>query len=99
MKCLNCNKNKASKDPRFGYLPCKYCRDKSTAKPQKPQELTTDAIKNDRKEFKKDIYQPFRNGQVSKEYLEAHGTKYIKVTDEEVKTAKNQWSDLEYYGD
>ncbi len=95
--CLNCNKYPATKDPRFGYLPCQICRDKLTNKPSPKQELTTDKIKNDRKEFKKDIYQPFRNGQLSKEYVDAVGTKYIKATPEEIKNAKNIWSDLEYY--
>src|ERR1700722_6864590 len=95
--CANCNEFPATKDSRFGYLPCFYCRNKNTLKPSPKQELTTDAIENDRKEFKKDIMQPFRNGQLSKEYVESVGTKYIKVTDEEVKNAKNVWSDLDYY--
>src|SRR3984957_1556884 len=96
-KCANCEINEAIKDPRFGYLPCTRCQNKTTIKPSPKQELTTDAIKNDRKEFRKDIVQPFRNGQLSKEYVESVGTKYIKVTDEEVKAAKPVWDDLDYY--
>lgn len=95
--CLNCNLYPATKDPRFGYLPCANCRNKTTLKPDPKQELTTDAIKDDRKKFKGDIVQPFRNGQLSKEYVESVGTKYIKVTDEEIKNAVNTWSDLDYY--
>jgi len=97
--CSNCEKFPATKDSRFGYLPCYLCRNKNTLKPSPKQELTTDAIKNDRKEFKKDIYQPFRGGEVSKEYLDANGRDGIKVTDEEVKNARNLWGDGEYYQD
>lgn len=95
--CSNCEKFPATKDPRFGYLPCFYCQNKHTLKPSPKQELTTDTIKNDRKEFRPDIRQPFRNGQLSKEYVQEQGTKYIQVTDEEVKNAKPVWDDLDYY--
>lgn len=94
--CANCNKNPAIHHPRFGYLPCSSCQNKTTIKPNQKQELTTDGIKDDRKKFKGDIVQPFRNGQLSKEYVDSVGTKYIKVTPEEVKNAKPVW-DLDYY--
>lgn len=97
--CANCEKFPATKDSRFGYLPCTRCQNKTTRKPSPKQELTTDAIKSDRKEFKKDIYQPFRGGEVSKEYLDANGREGIKVTDEEIRSARNLWDDNEYYSD
>lgn len=98
MICLNCNNESAIKHPRFGWMPCLNCQNRTTIKPQKPQELTTDAIKSDRKEFKKDIVQPWRNGQLSKEYVDAVGTKYIKATPEEIKNAKPVW-EHDYYSD
>jgi len=47
------------------------------------------------------MLQPWREGQLSKEYIEKHGTENIKVTPEEVKNAKNVWTgDLgDYYTD
>lgn len=99
MICLNCNSELAIKHPRFGWMPCLNCQNRTTIKPQKPQELTTDAIKSDRKEHAPDIRQPFRNGQIDKKYIQQHGTGGIKVTEEEVKTAKNLWPELEYYSD
>jgi hypothetical protein len=95
--CLNCNSNPAVKDERLGILPCLTCQQKTNVI-SKQVELTTDSIKEQRKAFKPDIRQPWREGQLSKEYLEEHGTKYIKASEEEVKNAKNVWSDLDYYG-
>jgi len=60
-------------------------------------EFTTDSIREQRKEFAKDIIQPFRHGQLSKEYVEAWGTKHLNVKPEEVKKAKNTWQELSYY--
>ncbi len=64
--------------------------------------MTSGEIKESRKIFKKDIVQPFRDKQLSKEYVKAYPEKVkqmIKegnITEEEVKKAKPVW-DLDYY--
>ena len=65
-------------------------------------EVTTEQIREDRKIFKKDLYQPFRGGELSKEYVKAHPDSVKQmvaegnVTKEEVKGAKRVWG-LDYY--
>ena len=54
-------------------------------------------VKDERKEYFNSIVQPFRGNDLSKEYIEAHGTKGISVTKEEVSNAKDTWKDLEGY--
>ena len=99
--CLNCLKGKSILHPRLGYLPCRSCQNKTTIKPQRQEELPGESIKQQRKEYRDDMLQPWREGQLSKEYIEKHGTENIKVTPEEVKNAKNVWTgDLgDYYTD
>ena len=57
-------------------------------------EFTSENIKDERKKFFKSITQPYREGQLSKEYLEAHGTKGINPTDEQIRKAKYTWKGL-----
>src|SRR5258708_235484 len=99
MLCLNCNKNKAIKDELRGYLYCKKCtqRLRGQNKPKETIEITTDNIKTDRKIYSDDILQPYRSGQLSKEYIQKYGTKNIVATKEEIKNAKNVWDDNNYY--
>ena len=54
----------------------------------------TDKTKKDQREYKKDIVQPRRDGELSKEYLDTYGTKGVKATDEEIKKARRVWGDL-----
>lgn len=98
-KCLNCNKEDATYDQRLGFLPCEKClrRQAQFKRPDVPVELTTAAIRDARKEYKKDIIQPLRDGEYSKEYIEAYGSKHIKATGDEIKKARPVWSDLDYY--
>lgn len=96
MKCLQCNTNEAIKDKKYGILPCSTCQNKYKLALENI-EITTDDIKTQRKSGKDQMIQPFRNGIVSKEYLDKYGSKYIKVTDQEVKTAKNVWPESQYY--
>ena len=51
--------------------------------------------KEDRKKYFNSLVQPFRNGEVSKEYIEAYGAKGINVTPEEAKKAKYTWKDVD----
>lgn len=91
MKCLNCNKEPALFVTGRGYLPGKKCQQIPTKKPQKSVEFTTDTIKTQRKAYAPDLIQPWREGELSKEYLEQHGTKGIKVTPEEIAKAEYVW--------
>lgn len=98
--CLSCNKNEAIKHPQLGILPCSECRDRQRKPKQLPVEFTSDEIKEDRKAHAEDIIQPFRGGELSKEYVDKWGAGSLQVTEEEVQNAKNVWSgDLTYYKD
>lgn len=57
-------------------------------------EWVPDRIREERKMFKNDLIQPFRDGQLSKEFVDLYGTKNLDVTDKEVRNAKNVWQDL-----
>jgi len=106
MKCLICNRRNAVKVDPFGYLPCLPCRRKmqKIVKPRTTTEVTTESIKEDRKKYATDLTQPFRGGQLSKEYVEAHPDRVKEmvkeghVTQKEIVSAKNIW-DLNYYKD
>ena len=104
MKCLLCGKEKAIKHPLYGFLPGLNCQKKqrSYQKVGITAEITTSQIKEDRKKYKTDLTQPFRGGELSKEYVEAYPdrvkemVKEKHVTESELKNAKNIW-DLDYY--
>ncbi|KKL10755.1 hypothetical protein LCGC14_2552680, partial [marine sediment metagenome] len=51
-------------------------------------EFTTENIKDERLEYRKDILQPWHNGVLSKEYVEEYGTTGIEATKKQVKNAK-----------
>lgn len=97
MKCPNCNEPTTNVHPTFGVLSCDKCNESQNVL-GKYIEFTTEQIKSDRKEFASDLIQPFREGELSKEYIEKYGTSKIKVSKEEIKKAKTVWKqDLEYY--
>lgn len=100
LKCPICLKHDAFTHPYYGILPCLDCRKKQEKykKPGAQTEFTTQAIKEQRKEFRKDILQPYRNGEVSKEYIEQWGTKAIKADPKEIKNAKRVWSGSDAVG-
>ena len=58
------------------------------------KEIEPESIKEDRKKYFNAVVQPFRSGELSREYVEAHGTKGLSVTKEEVKKSKYVWKDL-----
>lgn len=95
-RCPTC-KNEGVIDPQYGLIACLSCREQTTRMSERTYEFVPDRIKEDRKEFKDQTIQPFRNGVLSKEYIDLYGTKHISATDEEVKNAKNVWGELEYY--
>lgn len=100
MKCLQCNVGEAIKHKTYGYLYCSQCqsRHKGYSKVPEPIEITTQSIKDQRKEYKDDIIQPWRDGHLSKEYLEKYGEKKrIVITKEDAKNARNVWTENSYY--
>lgn len=97
MKCLVCKKNEAVVHHSYGIIPCDACRSKQKHKVSKQVEFTTDSIREQRKQYKDHLIQPFRKGILSKEYIELHGTKGITVSKDEVKKAKYVWQDEQYY--
>lgn len=96
VKCPTCSNN-AELSAQFGYIACKNCRDQEKPLSERTYEMVPDRIKEDRIKHKNSMIQPFRNGQVSKEYLDLYGSSRIQVTPEEIKNAKNVWGELEYY--
>ncbi len=98
LKCPAC-RNEGIIDPQYGLIACLSCREKTTRMSERTYEFVPEHIKEERKEFKDQTIQPFRNGVLSKEYIDMYGTKHITATEEEVKNAKNVWGrDLgDYY--
>ena len=86
-------------------MECEVCRakQKQMVRPKTTAEVTTSAIKEDRKIYATDIVQPFRDKHLAKEYVDAYPENVKKmvqeghVSQEEVKNAKNIWGESEYY--
>ena len=98
MLCPVCKTNEATRHPTLGVLPCEVCRDRQKAnRVLEPVEFTSQEIKEGRKQYKDEIIQPFRSGEVSKEYIDKYGYQRLGITKEEADKAKNVWSDSEYY--
>lgn len=95
MLCIICSKNPAIKHPQWGYLPCISCQ--KGKRLTMPVEFTLDSVKQSRKEYARDIIQSSRDGVLSKERLDAYGTRGLKVTPEQVKNAKYVWNDIKPY--
>lgn len=93
--CPVCLKNDTQKHPVYGVLPCDSCQTKrrSQSRPTKQVEFVGDSIKNGRQEYAKSIIQPYRSGELSREYLELYGTKNISVSPKQIKQAKYVWRD------
>lgn len=92
--CPVCYEEPADVQGVYGVLPGRNCKSRRSQNsiPVGTVEMVGDSIKNERVEFASSIVQPRnRYGELSKEYLEAHGTKGIKTTPEEVKNAKYIW--------
>ena len=98
MLCLKCNFNPATSHPLYGWLLCEMCR--TTAKKLVlPTEFVPESVKQSRKEYAKDIIQSSRDGVLSRERLDAYGTKGLKVTPQQIKDAKYVWNDIKPYSE
>lgn len=93
--CPVCHKNIANYNRVFGLLPCDECtlRRRKQALPNTGlAEMVGEDIKRSRQDYGKSAIQPYNSrGELSKEYVDAHGTKGIKATPQEIKNAKPIW--------
>lgn len=94
--CPVCHKEPANTHATWGVIPGSDCQRRRAANklPDHPIEFTSKSIKEGRKEYAKSALQPWRSGELSKEYLQAYGTKGINPTAKEIKRAKNVWTDV-----
>jgi len=67
-----------------------FCSKWYTISPSK--EAVPERIKEDRKKNFKSLLQPYRNGEVSREFVEAYGDKHLDK--QEAKKSKYVWKDL-----
>ena len=65
--------------------------------PSTQSEFMPDRVRDDRREYFNSTIQPFRQGELSKEYIDLYGTDSVNVSKYEIKKAKNVWTDLEGY--
>ncbi len=93
MKCPSCNERESPIHPQYGVVWCEECK-KKYKRIGKSIEIVDESTKEDRKKYFKSLLQPYRRGQLSREYIEAHGTKGINPTPEEVRKSKHVWKDL-----
>lgn len=102
-KCENCGSRKytsflKSYDGEGSYSMCDICNPKLRIK---SSECTTSEIKEQRKEYFNSALQPFRSGELSREFVETYPTKVKKmvksgyITPEEVNKSKYVWKDLD----
>lgn len=86
--CCLCNKKHEGfhwKNQGNGWYCDKYFKPTYT-------EFVPQRIVEERKQFKKEITQPFRGGEVSKEFVDFYPQKAKKMfTEKEIKRAKNVW--------
>ena len=88
-RCPNCNKRRALVHKTYGVTFCKTCQlNEDFDKPRQGTEFTTDRIRDDRREYGRDILQPYHGETLSKEYLQEYGTTGIEATKEQIKNAK-----------
>lgn len=57
-------------------------------------EFAPQNLKESRKEYAKSQLQPYRDGQLSREFIDTYGTKRISATEKEIKNARPVWSDI-----
>ena len=95
-KCQNCQKNfsRGKYYPDTGWI----CEDCLGYKLKMYNDWVPQRIKDERQKYKKDLIQPYREGEFSKEFKEAYPSQtagMIKegvITKKQAKEAKNVWS-------
>ena len=89
-------KKPAISHPAYGLLPCQSCQKSfEGVEVNRTHEFTSSSIKGERREYAASMLQPYVNGVLSKEFIEAHGTsKLAGVTKQDIKNAKYVYKDL-----
>lgn len=96
--CLNCGKNESQIVQPYGVLPCRECTElQKKYKAPVTIEVTTNHIREERKEYSRDILQRYRGNTPSLEYIKQYGTNGF--TKEEIKQARNVWTEDQPYVD
>lgn len=106
MLCPVCSANDAIKDAQLGVLPCESCKTRHSKfkKPDKLHEFTSESIKEGRKKYFKSIVTRYRDGELSKEFVEAYPERAKAMvkegihTKKEIKNAKEVWGDISPMG-
>ena len=95
IKCPNCQKRDAKIDPTYGVVYCDECQEEGDGIVVKTREFTSSTIRGQRVEYQQSHFQPWVNGVLSKEFIEAHGTsKLAGVTKKDIKEAKYVYKHL-----
>lgn len=96
MLCPVCQSQPATKTV-YGISPCNSCQERRNGYtlPGQSPEFTTESIRTGRREYFNSVIQPYRSGELSKEYLEHFGTKGIKPTKKEISEASYVWKDTQ----
>ena len=92
-KCPRCGKNPATIDTEYGILYCETCQSEDRKISRPTQNATYDfaspSTKQQRKEYGAEMYQPYVDGVLSREYIETWGTdKLHGVTKKDIKNSK-----------
>lgn len=95
--CPQCLKEEGIDGAELGILPGLNCQSLNSGipKPSATYDFASPTTKKHRKEYAKSMLQPYVNGVLSKEFVEAWGTdKLAGVGKEEIKKAKYVYGDM-----
>lgn len=100
-RCYVCRKHPATYNYIYGWLPCVSCqkRGKTLSKAGQQPEMVGASIKEQRKQYLKDILPAHRKGVLDKGFVERYGAKKAKeqgFSDKEIKNAKHVWNEGYY---
>lgn len=97
--CPQCSEENAIIDGELGLLPGLNCQNvnKSIPKPKQSQtySFASPTTKKHRVEYGAEMYQPYINGQLSREFVETFGTSKLEgVTKEDIKKSKYVYGEM-----
>lgn len=85
--CPICQKNPARNHSMYGLTACSMCAQGVTT--ASAPGVETEDIREQQKSHSDDMLQPYREGVLSKEYVDKYGTKHLDI--QEGETPKNVW--------
>lgn len=95
--CAHCGKNPAPIHQFFGPLWCKPCNDAKEPMPEPYPEFIPEYIREGRHQHREALLQPYRDGEFSAEFKEAHPQQALGmlregvITQHQYTNAKNVW--------